>query len=203
MNIKDFINFNDLAKINFKSFTNCDQNTDPRIINCTMSANHKIFHSYDKISLPDQFETLSLIKKARKSFKKYTKINENIIKDKYINDSTNLQIFLSKDEQFYCVNFNCIIVDQFIYFISIIEKNTGKYFAIIYYHDMYHGAYLRLSSNQYDIIDHELQFYDYKHIFENNPSNIVRKLKKRYIHFYKIIQNKINNNIDGKIESFY
>ncbi|AVL95256.1 hypothetical protein ma869 [Moumouvirus australiensis] len=166
-------------------------------------ANHKTFNSYDKISLPYQFETLALIKKARKSFKKYTKINEKFIKDKYINDSTNSQIFLSKDEQFYCVNFNCIIVDRFIYFVGIIEKNIGKYFAIIYYHDMYHGAYLRLSSNQYDILDHELQFYDYKHIFENNPSNIIRKLKKRYNYLYEIIQNKINNNIDGKIGSFY
>lgn len=193
MNIEDFINFNDLAKINFKSFTNCDQNTNPKIINCILDANHKIFNSYDKIPLPDKSETISLIKKARKSFKKYTKINKNFIKDKYINDSTNSQIFLSKDEQFYCVNFNCATVDEFMYFVCIVEKNTGKYFAIIYYHDAYHGAYLRLSSNQYDIIDHELQFYDYKHIFEKNPSNTIRKLKKRYNYLYEIVQNKINN----------
>ncbi len=195
MEINEIINFNNLAKINYKSIINCNQNDGPVIINRVLDEDYKKFYSYGKISLPDKSKTLALMEKAKVSFSEYTEIKENFIKNKYINNVKNLQVFLSKDEHFYCVNFNCNTSDEFVYFTGIFEKDTGKYFAIIYYHDMYHGANLRLSSNNYDIFD-DIQFYDYKHIVKNDPLNIILKLNKRFNKFYSDIQRKVNNNID-------
>ncbi|ANB51146.1 hypothetical protein [Powai lake megavirus] len=191
MEINEFIDFNNLAKINYKS-----------IICRVPDQDYKEFSSYDKISLPNKSETLFLMEKAKNSFSEYAEIKGNFIKNKYINNTTNLQVYLSKDNQFYCVNFNCNTSDEFVYFTGIFEKGTGKYFTIIYYHDMYHGADLRLCSDNYIILD-DIQFWDHKHIIKNDPLNIIIKLNKRFNKFYTNIQRKINDNIDGKTNYIY
>ena len=183
MKIIDFINFDSLGQIRPES-----------IINHNLYDNYQTY-SYDiKKYLPDKNETLLLIAKAKNSFLSYIKIKDKYIKDIY--KTKNLQIFLSKDKKYYCVNF-CYARDnndeQLLDFVGIFEKKSGKFFAITFHsYSPEIPSYLCMDSNNYNIIDY---FSDYDSIFEKDPLDIIVKLEdtfnKKYDEVYKQICNKI------------
>ncbi|AVL93399.1 hypothetical protein mvi_39 [Megavirus vitis] len=177
MKINNFINFDNLGILDYKS-----------IIHCKLDDDYKIYESYEKNPLPNNNEILSLITKAKKSFILYKKIKDKYIKgiyDKNINphDSMNLLIYLSTDKKFYCVNFNYSDDTINLDFMGIFEKKSGNFFSITHHFSCNEsGTYLCLSNNKYGIVDYDS---DYTSMFKENPLDIIVDLRNIFNETYE------------------
>ncbi|AGF84833.1 hypothetical protein QJ854_gp949 [Moumouvirus goulette] len=163
MKIIDFIDFDSLGMLDYKS-----------IIHCKLDDDHKIYEADEKIPLPNNKKTLSLITKAKKSFVSYKKIKDKYVKgiyDKNLGpiDSINLLIYLSTDKKFYCVNFNYSDENTSLDFMGIFEKNSGKFFTMTHHFSWKKsGIYLCFNNNKYNIIDYDSDFFsDFKQTYKN------------------------------------
>ncbi|BCS83726.1 hypothetical protein QLL95_gp0397 [Cotonvirus japonicus] len=201
MKIDDFIDFEQLKDI-------CTKN----IIKCNLDKDHKIYNGYGGL-LPEKNEILLLMTKAKNSFLSHKKIKNKYLKDinkkniKPRYSSMNLQIFLSRDNKYYCVNFNYNHIDdreseniykEILNFVGIFEKKSGKFFAMTFYYNPFDELYLCMSNNKYDIIDYRL---NYKSITKKNPLDIVVKLEDRFNDSYDKIHEQICKNIEEEENS--
>ncbi|BCS83728.1 hypothetical protein QLL95_gp0395 [Cotonvirus japonicus] len=178
MKIDDFINFNNLKNMHYDSIIKCDLDDD-----------HKIYKSNEKTMLPEKNETLLLITEAKNSFLSYKRI-----KYKYIKNIDYLQIFLSRDEKYYCVNFGNIEGgDACLNFVGIFEKKSRKFFTITFYH--YAASYLCMNNNKHDIIDYNCNC---KPIIKKYPLDIIIKLEDRFNDLYDKLQEQIYNKIEDE-----
>ncbi|BCS83727.1 hypothetical protein QLL95_gp0396 [Cotonvirus japonicus] len=186
MRIDDFIDFDSLNNVHYDS-----------IIKCVLDNDHKVYNSEEKILLPEKNETLLLMAKAKNSFLSHKKIKNKYIKPG--NSPMNLQIFLSRDNKYYCVNFNYNYIDDNdifsnqnlnLNFVGIFEKKSGKFFAMTF--NNYLFSYLCMSNNKYNIIDY---YSNYKSIIKKDPLDIVMKLEDRFNDMYDKIHEEICKNI--------